>query len=79
MTDFNFADRIKTERMFEKRRATQMNDQEKLPTKEEKLLNYILSLTPEQADKIVNHLPQLSALLSESNQFYPQELSLQTP
>lgn len=55
-----------------------MNDQ-KLPTKEEKLLAYILSLTPEQANKIVNHLPQLSALLSEANQSFPQELSLQTP
>ncbi len=55
-----------------------MNDQEKLPTKEEKLLNYILSLTPEQADRIVNHLPQLSALLSEANQSFPLELSLQT-
>ena len=49
-----------------------MNDQ-KLPTKEEKLLAYILSLTPEQANKIVNHLPQLSALLSEANQPYQQE------
>ena len=49
-----------------------MNDQN-LPTKEEKLLNYILSLTPEQAEKIVNHLPQLSALLSEPNQPYLQE------
>ena len=51
-----------------------MNDQ-KLPTKEEKLLNYILSLTPEQAEKIVNHLPLLYALISEANQSYPQELS----
>ena len=49
-----------------------MNDQ-KLPTKEEKLLNYILSLTPEQAEKIVNHLPQLYALILEPNQPYLQE------
>ena len=42
---------------------------------EQKLLNYILSLTPEQANKIVNHLPQLYALISESNQPCHQEQS----
>lgn len=42
---------------------------------EQKLLNYILSLTPEQANKIVNHLPELYALISESNQPCHQEQS----
>ena len=33
--------------------------------KENKLLTYISMLTPEQIEKIVNHLPQLYASISE--------------
>ena len=43
----------------------------------EKLLSYIMSLTPEQVEKIINHLPRLTALLEESCQPYPLEQSSQ--
>ena len=29
----------------------------------QELINYILSLTPEQVDKVMNQLPQLTSLL----------------
>lgn len=32
-----------------------------------KLINYILTLTPEQVDKLVKHLPEIIALLKERN------------
>lgn len=41
----------------------------------EKLMNYILSLTPEQVDKVVSQLPRLTELLEESLQPCPQELT----
>ena len=47
------------------------------PMKENKLLTYISTLTPEQIDKLVNCLPQLISLLSEEGQPYLQEQSLQ--
>ena len=43
--------------------------------KENKLLAYISTLTPEQIDKLVNHLPQLISLLSEEGQPCLQEQS----
>lgn len=43
----------------------------------ERLISYILTLTPEQADKIIRQLPQLTALLEESLQPYPSEQSSQ--
>ena len=43
--------------------------------KENKLLSYISTLTPEQIEKLVNHLPQLISSLSEQDQFCPQEQS----
>lgn len=39
----------------------------------EKMLNYILTLTPEQIDKIVNRLPELLASDEELLQLFPQE------
>lgn len=44
----------------------------------EELLSYIRNITPEQVDKIINHLPLLTALLAESSQPYPLGHSLQT-
>lgn len=44
----------------------------------EKLISYILTLTPEQADKIIRQMPRLTALLEESSQPCPPEQSLQT-
>ena len=32
----------------------------------DKLISYILTLTPEQADKVVDHLPDLVELLESS-------------
>ena len=43
--------------------------------KENKLLTYISTLTPEQIDKLVNRLPQLISLLSEQGQPCLQEQS----
>lgn len=40
--------------------------------KNQKLLDYVSSLTPEQIEKLINHLPQLISLLEESNQPYRQ-------
>ncbi len=39
----------------------------------DKLISYIMTLTPEQVDKVVNQLPRLSALLGESDQPCHQE------
>ncbi len=44
----------------------------------EKLISYILTLTPEQADKIIRQMPRLIALREESSQPCPPEQSLQT-
>ena len=46
--------------------------------KTDELLQYILSLSPEQESKIFNLLPQLSALLDEPTLPYLQEPYLQT-
>jgi hypothetical protein len=43
----------------------------------EKLMAYILTLTPEQVEKVVSQLPLLTALLSKSAQPSLQELSEQ--
>ena len=43
----------------------------------EKLISYIMSLTPEQADKIIRQIPRLTALLEESLQPCPPEQSSQ--
>ena len=48
------------------------------PMKENKLLTYISTLTPEQIDKLVNRLPQLYASISKQAPPYLQEQSLQT-
>ena len=40
--------------------------------KNQKLFDYIATLTPEQVEKLINHLPQLISLLEESNQPYRQ-------
>jgi hypothetical protein len=40
--------------------------------KNQKLLDYIATLTPEQVEKLINHLPQLISSLEESNQPYRQ-------
>ena len=40
--------------------------------KNQKLFDYIATLTPEQKEKILIHLPQLISLLEESNQPYRQ-------
>lgn len=42
-------------------------------TAKEELLDYILSLTPEQTDKVISCLPQLSELLLKQAQPYRQE------
>jgi hypothetical protein len=41
--------------------------------KENKLLSYISTLTPEQIEKLVSHLPQLYASASKQDQPCPQE------
>jgi hypothetical protein len=43
----------------------------------EKLMAYILTLTPEQVEKVVNQIPRLTKLLSELTQPCLQELSEQ--
>ena len=43
----------------------------------DKLVSYILELTPEQVDKVVSQLPRLTELLSGSSQPCLQEQSLQ--
>lgn len=45
--------------------------------KENKLLSYISTLTPEQIRKAVNHLPQLSEAISKQDQPCHQEQSSQ--
>ncbi len=40
--------------------------------KNQKLLDYVSTLTPEQVEKLITHLPQLISLLEESNQPYRQ-------
>ena len=42
------------------------------------ILLYISSLSPEKVHRLFSHLPQLTALLEESYQPYPQEPCLQT-
>ncbi len=44
----------------------------------DELIKYILELTPEQVDKVVNQLPRLTELLSKSSQPCPQEQFSQT-
>ena len=44
-------------------------------TNVEKLIDYITSLTPEQADKIIHQMPLLIASLEESFQPVPQKAS----
>ncbi len=39
----------------------------------EKLVDYILSLTEEQVDKLINRLPQLTSLLEEASPLCSQE------
>ena len=39
----------------------------------QEIFDYLATLTPEQKDKIINHLPQLISLLEESGQPYHQE------
>ena len=41
------------------------------------LISYISNLTPEQVEKVFNHLPQLISLLEEASQPCPLEQSLQ--
>lgn len=45
--------------------------------KENQLLTYISSLTPEQIEKLVNQLPRLTSLLSEQAPLCHQEQSSQ--
>ena len=40
-------------------------------TEKEKLLVFIENLTAEEADKIINHLPEVTALLAESSRPSP--------
>lgn len=40
--------------------------------KNQKLLDYVSTLTPEQVEKLINHLPQLISLLEEPCQPYRQ-------
>ena len=42
-------------------------------TAKEELINYLLSLTPEQVDKVINHLPQLCELILEQARSCRQE------
>ena len=42
-------------------------------SKVDQLISYILTLTPEQADKLVSQIPRLNELLSKSSQPCPQE------
>lgn len=41
--------------------------------KSQKLLDYVSSLTPEQVEKLIAHLPQLISLLEEQGQLCLQE------
>ena len=43
------------------------------------LISFISSLSEEQIDKIINHLPQLISLLEEASPLYHRELTLQNP
>ena len=44
----------------------------------DKLISYILSLTPEQVDKVVSQIPRLTELLSKSLQLSLLEQTEQT-
>ena len=52
------------------RRTIRMSDTDKL-------MNYILSLTPEQVDKVVSRLQELTELIAEQEQLCPREQSAQ--
>ena len=43
----------------------------------EDLINYILSLTPEQIEKLIAQIPRLTELLAEQDQPCPPEQSVQ--
>lgn len=45
-------------------------------TAKEELIDYILSLTPEQVDKVINRLPQLNELLLKPARPYHREQTL---
>lgn len=47
--------------------------------KENKLVEFISSLTEEEVDKIIAELPRLTAMLGESVRPYPPERSEPTP
>ena len=57
---------FRQERLFRGERSVFM-------TATKKLLSYIDTLTPEQIEKLVNHLPKLTSLLEEQAQPYPRE------
>jgi hypothetical protein len=40
--------------------------------KNQKLFDYLATLTPEQTEKLIDHLPQLISSLEEPNQPYRQ-------
>lgn len=44
----------------------------------DELIKYILSLTPEQVNKVVSQIPRLTELLEEPSQPCPQEQTSQT-
>ena len=44
----------------------------------EELLKYILNLSPEKAEKLISHLPQLTSLLEVLSPPYPQARTVQT-
>jgi hypothetical protein len=46
-------------------------------TMENKLVSYIMSLTPEQVEKLVNQLPRLTASLSGQDRSCPREQTAQ--
>ena len=46
-------------------------------SKIDQLISYILTLTPEQVDKVVSQIPRLTELLAESSQPCLQEQSSQ--
>jgi len=58
--------------------ATKIEGSTQDMTNVDKLITYILTLTPEQADKVIRQLPLLTELLAESLQPCLQEQSLRT-
>lgn len=58
--------------------ATKIEGSTQDMTNVDKLITYILTLTPEQADKVIRQLPRLTELLAESLQPCLQEQSLRT-